>query len=300
MSDDARRARFLARFARVLDHIDAHPQEAPGVETLSALAAYSPHHFHRQFTALMGMPVGRYALLARLRRASYLLAFQRDVPVGDVAAQCGYEGPEAFARAFRQIVGASPTEFRARPDWADWHVRFQPWLDARTRLMPTEPTTDDVEVIERAPTRIALLVHHGDPRGLNDSIQRFITWRRRVGLPRDRHATFNVLYADPVATPPEEFRMGIAVATDGEIAPNAEGVAESFIPGGPFARLRHVGSTDFLEPAFRCLYGQWLPTAEWEPGDFPPLLQRLKFFPEVPDAQAETDVLVPLVRRRAD
>lgn len=294
MPDDPSRDRFLRRFQRVLDQIDAHTDEAFDLDTLSALAAYSPYHFHRQFGALVGMPLGRYVAFSRMKRASYLLVFQPDVPVGEIAAVCGYEGPEAFARAFRQVVGVAPTAFRARPDWDDWHARFRPWLELRTRTMLIAPTIDDVEIVDFPATRIALLTHRGDHARLNDSLQRFVAWRRAANLPRDRHATFNILYADPDSTAPEEFRLGIAVATDGEIAPNDAGIEASLLPAGPCARLRHHGSTDFLEPTFRRLYGEWLPASGREPRDFPPFLQRLRFYPDVPDAEAVTDVFLPL------
>lgn len=284
----------MQRFGRVLDYIDGHTDEDLGLDTLSALACSSLFHFHRQFSALIGMPLGRYVLFARMKRASYLLVFQPQMPVGEIAATCGYDNPESFARAFRQLLRASPSEFRARPDWNDWHVRFQPWLDIRSRPMQIRPESTEVEIVRFPVTRIAQLVHTGDPRGLNASIQRFITWRQRARLPRDRHATFNVLYADPETTPAEEFRMGIAVATDGPIGPNDEGVVESVLPGGDCARLRHRGSTDFLEPVFRCLYGEWLPSSGRELRDFPPFLQRVKFYPDVPDQDAVTDVFVPL------
>jgi len=275
-SSRSRTARFLQRFGRVLDHIDGHTDEDLGLDALSALAATSLYHFHRQFSALVGMPLGRYVQFARMKRASYLLVFHPGIPVGEVAATCGYEGPESFARAFRQLVGASPSEFRSRPDWNDWHLRFKPWLDVRTRPMQIQPRPNDVEVVQFPATRIALLVHTGDHRGLNDSIRKFIAWRIRANLPRDRHATFNILYADPETTPAEDFRMGIAVATDGENAPNAEGVVESHLPAGACARLRHRGSTDFLDPVFKCLYGEWLPASGRETRDFPPFLQRVK------------------------
>jgi AraC family transcriptional regulator len=160
--------------------------------------------------------------------------------------------------------------------------------------MQIQPKTNELEVVAFPATRIALLVHTGDHRGLNDSIQRFIAWRKRANLPRERHATFNILYNDPETTPPADFRMGIAVATDGEITPNAEAVIESTLPGGSCARLRHCGSTDFLEPVFRCLYGEWLPASGRELRDFPPFMQRVKFYPDVPDQDALTDVFVPL------
>jgi len=294
MADEDRRERFLQRFQRVLDHIDGHTDEAFDLESLSALAAFSPHHFHRQFGALVGLPLGRYVAFSRMKRASYLLVFHPDVPVVEIAMLCGYEGPEAFARAFRQTVGVAPTVFRAQPDWDDWHARFRPWLETRTRPMLTSSKSAEVEIVDFPATRIALLTHRGDHARLNDSIQRFIAWRRNVNLPRDRHATFNILYADPYTTAPEDFRFGLAVAMDGDIAPNDAGIEASLLPAGPCARVRHRGSTDFLEPVFRRLYGEWLPASGREPRDFPPFLQRLKFYPDVPDAEAVTDVFLPL------
>ena len=54
----------------------------------------------------------------RMRRASWRLAFRPEMSVNEVALATGYEGPEAFARAFRQFSGQSPSDFRAAPTGA--------------------------------------------------------------------------------------------------------------------------------------------------------------------------------------
>ena len=64
------------RMQRVLDHIDRHLDEDLDLDTLSSVAAYSKHHFHRQFTAIFGLSVHRYIQLARMKRASYRLAYR--------------------------------------------------------------------------------------------------------------------------------------------------------------------------------------------------------------------------------
>ncbi|HEY7644292.1 MAG TPA: GyrI-like domain-containing protein [Hyphomicrobiales bacterium] len=66
-----------ARMRRVLDHIDRHLDEDLDLDALSQVAAYSKYHFHRQFTATFGLSVHRYIQLARLKRASYRLAYRR-------------------------------------------------------------------------------------------------------------------------------------------------------------------------------------------------------------------------------
>jgi AraC family transcriptional regulator len=58
--------------------------------------------------------------------------------------------------------------------------------------------------------------------------------------------------------------------------------------------MRLVGSDDGLGAAFEWLYGQWLPTSGAEPRDFPPYAQRVKFFPDVPEAESVTDLFLPI------
>jgi AraC family transcriptional regulator len=72
----AARERYHARMQRVLNYIDQHIDEDLGLEILSGVAAFSKHHFHRQFMAIFGISVHRYVQSVRMNRASYRLAFR--------------------------------------------------------------------------------------------------------------------------------------------------------------------------------------------------------------------------------
>ena len=45
---------YQARMRRVLDHIDRHLEADLDLDSLSAVAAFSKFHFHRQFMATFG------------------------------------------------------------------------------------------------------------------------------------------------------------------------------------------------------------------------------------------------------
>jgi len=105
---------YHARMQRVLDHIDRHLDDDLDLDALSGVAAWSKFHFHRQFTATFGLSVHRYIQLARLKRASHRLAYRDDESVTDIAMDAGYDAPDAFARAFRQRFGQSPSSFGNR------------------------------------------------------------------------------------------------------------------------------------------------------------------------------------------
>jgi AraC family transcriptional regulator len=105
LSDDVTQ-RYAARFRKVIAYIDQYPDEVLGLERLSAVAALSPCHFHRQFAATRGVRVSQYVLLLRMKRATHRLAYRREMTVLDVALAGGYSAPEPCARALRRLIGA--------------------------------------------------------------------------------------------------------------------------------------------------------------------------------------------------
>jgi AraC family transcriptional regulator len=286
--------RYHERFSRVLAHIEANSEQPLSIEELSGIAAFSRHHFVRQFSGFLGMSPYRYSQFMRMRRASWRLAYRAGMSVNEIALATGYEGPEAFARAFRQFSGQSPSEFRAAPDWREWHSRFRPFTQLRQIHMNSSSATPVVRIVTFPTTRVAALEHCGTPLRLGDSVRRFIDWRRAHKLPPARSATFNLVYNDPDETPPEEFRFGLCAATDAPVEPNEAGIRPLSIPGGRCALLRHEGSDDHLGYSIRHLYATWLPASGAELRDFPLFMQRVAFFPDVPDSEAITDIYLPL------
>ncbi|MBC9880185.1 AraC family transcriptional regulator [Bradyrhizobium sp. INPA01-394B] len=284
---------YQARMRRVLDHIDRHLDADLDLDSLSAVAAFSKFHFHRQFTATFGLSVHRYVQLARMKRASYRLAFAGAQSVTEIGMDAGYDAPDAFARAFRQRFGQSPSSFQKSPDWEPWLAAFGPLDIARSKLMKTF-TPDDVTIHEVPTTRVAIMEHRGSPATLGATIQRFIAWRKATGLHPSAHPTFTVWRSERRPEQPSDYSIDLCVGTDQPIAGCGEDIKAGEIPGGRCAVLRVVGYTDNLEPAALFLYRDWLPASGEEARDFPIYCQRLSFFPDVPEHETVADVFLPL------
>jgi len=282
------------RMQRVLDHIDRHLDDNLDLDAVSRIAAFSKYHFHRQFTAAFGLSFHRYVQLARMKQASYQLAYRDEQTVTDIAMDAGYDAPDAFARAFRQRFGQSPSSFRKSPDWEPWLAAFGPLDNARSKLMQTTYTPDDATIRDAAPTPVAVMEHRGDPATIGATIQRFIAWRKAAGLSPKTAPTFNVFHCDPRTTPPADYRMDLCVGTDRPIEAHGERIEAGVIPGGRCAVLRVVGHTDNMEPAGLYLYRDWLPASGEEARDFPLYCQRITFFPEVPEHEAVAELFLPL------
>jgi AraC family transcriptional regulator len=244
--------------------------------------------------ALFGIGVYEYVQLARLKRASYELAFRGDRSVLQIALDAGYESPEAFARAFKKRFDQTPSSFRSEPEWTTWHQAYRAVRAIRMEHMTKAYTHEDVRIVDFEETAVAVVEHHGDPEQMEESVRRLIAWRREHRLPPKVSATFTILYTDPVTTPPEDFRQDLCAATTQEIAENPYGVVKKVLPGGRCARLRHIGSDDLLRATVHYLYYTWLPGSGEEPRDFPLFAQRVAFFPDVPEHETIIDVFLPL------
>ena len=285
---------YRHRFQKTLEYIDTHLSEDVSLDRLSQIAAFSKHHFLRQFSELFGMGVYKYVQLNRLKRASYRLAFRHDQSVIYIALESGYYNPESFARAFKKSTGQTPTEFRRQPQWTSWQETCDVLADLRKTHMKMIHRLQDVKIVDFKATDVGALEHRGDPALIGDSIAQFIAWRKHNHLHPTQSATFNILYEDPDEADPAGFRLDLCAAVDRETDDERYGVIRKTIPAGRCAVLRHIGSDDNLGQSLSFLYKEWLPQSGEEPRDFPLFLQRIHFYPDVPENEMILDVYLPL------
>lgn len=287
------KAQYEQRFRRVAETLDTHLHEALTLERISALAATSKYHFHRQFAAWFGLTLHQYVHLARIKRAAYELAF-RDTRILDVALTSGYESNEAFTRAFKSSVGQTPSKFRSKPQWPLLHAAQQPLITARSAHMSPSPRLEDVTIVAFPETRVAALEHRDSAAMIGASIRRFIDWRKHNRLPPRVSATFNVQHQSHPDVPDAEYHVDLCAQTHAPITPNPQGVVAKTIPAGRCAVLRHRGSDDTLPASVMFLYASWLPNSGHILRDYPLFFQRIQFFPDVPESDAITDVFLPI------
>lgn len=285
---------YQSRMQRALDFIEQHLDDDLHLDVVSNVAAFSKYHFHRQFAATFGLSLHRYVQLARMKRASYRLAFRDAESITSIAMDAGYEAPDAFARAFRQRFGQSPSAFRKSPDWHYWHKAFGPLDNVRSKYMQKTLTRADVTIRDVPAAAVAIMEHRGDPAKIGDTIQKFIMWRKANGLSPKVSPTYTIFHSDPRTTPPADYRMDLCVGTDQPINEGEGQMTSGVIPAGRCAVLTLVGNSDNLEQAALFLYRDWLPESGEEARDFPLYCQRLKFFPEVPEHEAVVELFLPL------
>lgn len=90
----------------------AESEETVTLRALSERFAVSERQIKSSFTRVYGMSPAAYLRAQRMWGAAALLQ-QTDRTVLDIAGQFGYDNASKFAKAFRDVVGVSPREYRA-------------------------------------------------------------------------------------------------------------------------------------------------------------------------------------------
>lgn len=91
-----------------MDYIEANLEGDLDLAHAARLAACTEGQFRRMFSYIAGIGLMEYVRRRRISRAA--LDLSRGERVVDVAVRYGYGSPTAFNRAFRDVLGISPSE----------------------------------------------------------------------------------------------------------------------------------------------------------------------------------------------
>ena len=93
---------------RVCEFIESNIGEKISLDTLSAMAGLSPHHFARAFQQSVGLPPHRYLLRRRLEHVEQMLR-DTQLPLSHIALAAGFSDQSHLNRHFRRLTGMSPS-----------------------------------------------------------------------------------------------------------------------------------------------------------------------------------------------
>src|SRR5215207_7631277 len=104
----------LVRLRRSRDLMDRDYAKPLDVPALARAALMSPGHFSRSFRAAYGETPYSYLMTRRIERAKALLR-RGDLTVTEVCFAVGCTSLGSFSSRFTELVGESPSSYRARP-----------------------------------------------------------------------------------------------------------------------------------------------------------------------------------------
>jgi AraC family transcriptional regulator len=95
----------------IIEYMDDHLNEKITISELAALVNLTRFHFMRAFKQTAGVPPLQFMIRRRVDRAKEFLA-EHSTSVGEIADRTGFGSPILMSRAFRRILGTTPSALR--------------------------------------------------------------------------------------------------------------------------------------------------------------------------------------------
>lgn len=112
-ADSGRILRDNDRIRRMMSYIEAHYREEVTVSAIAASAMISVSECLRCFRNTIGMTPIQCVKHYRIQRSAAALA-ESGKKISQIAAECGFQEMSYFARAFREIMGMTPSLYRSQ------------------------------------------------------------------------------------------------------------------------------------------------------------------------------------------
>ncbi|WP_309118557.1 AraC family transcriptional regulator [Paenibacillus sp.] len=235
----------------------------------------SEYHFKRMFSFLAGVPLSEYIRRRRLTLAAFELQYSRD-RILDIALKYGYDSPDAFARAFQQFHGVTPSEARSHGrslksfPRMSFQLTIQGGAEMKYRIEAKEPFRL-VGIKKRVP-----IVFHG----VNPEIAEMAASLDEAKIARLKELS---------DTTPSGIISGSANFSEGRMEERGEldhyiGVAttkacpEEFealdVPASTWAVFESVGPfPETLQGIWGRIYSEWFPSSSYELAPGPEMLR---------------------------
>ena len=103
--------RELAVNSNLLLYIKNNCSEPLRLDEIADMVGYNPAYFSRIFKEFSGKKFTEYLKIARIEKAKFLLVDTGE-NISNIALRVGYSDKTKFFKAFKELVGSSPLEYR--------------------------------------------------------------------------------------------------------------------------------------------------------------------------------------------
>lgn len=247
---------YLEAFEQAIIYMENHLDENISVHEVAKASGYSYFHFTRVFQSALGESIGNYIQKRRLSSAAQKLLYS-DRKIIDIAIESGFDSPESFSRAFKNVYQVSPTVYRKnRLDVFLGNKRAidQEFLRHISFNMTVQPQIKRIKEIQVAGIR-----------GMTKLDNIFSLWQQfsenldRIPSICSSARTFGICeYQEnfPVASYDMELRevIGIEVTSFSKIPSD---IVTKTIPAGKYAVFTHKGPLNDILKTYQYIWGTW-------------------------------------------
>lgn len=305
------RSEYYARINRVMDYIDHHLEHTLELKDIAAIANFSPFHFHRIFTFLIGETPIDYIQRLRVEKVAMKLQQEPLLPITEVAYSCGFGSISLLSRTFKRYFGITPTQFRQKekPVFTYNGRLFSKNGQMLRKNLKTDSDSDSdlcsvefknfyfmnasVEIKEMPEMKAVYCCHIGPFHLIGQAYEKVARWAAPRGLyVPNVFKTATVTHDDPTVTDLDKIRQSACLIVTEDVKVEGE-IGKMVIPGGKYV----VGHFDLRMDEFQQAWNtmcHWFTESGYQQGDGCPYELYHNDYTTHPQQKHIVDICIPI------
>jgi AraC family transcriptional regulator len=247
---------------KTVDYIENNLNEQLNLNEIAKVASYSPYHFSRIFKQVTGENLNNMIKRLRLAQSTKELMYDKSA-ITHVGLNVGYETPSSFNKAFKQLFGISPTEYKKKT---------KENLKKYLKQLKTSPEIIDISK--------EISVFYGRCLGeygyaATESWGKLIKKVESDNMKLCNKRYFGLCYDNPNITQFNQMRYEACITVDKQEIDYIDKKKLKVLPKGEYAILKYDGSYDSLYDIWLQFYG-WIDKENLQLDNFPPIEEYLE------------------------
>mgnify|MGYP000480383806 CR=1 FL=1 len=306
MNTESVRKENVARINNAILYIETHLSEKLILSDIAKEAYFSPFHFHRIFSLVVGETVNNFIARLRIEKAANFLIHQKEISITEVSEIIGFTSLSSFSRAFKKFYGISPAEFKelspekyskickTESKNGQVVVSFEQYIcNVNNALnwikMNGKTTIQNVEELQ-----LAYISHKGEMEKIGKVFNRLIQWAAPKGLMNQENLRLLTMYHDsPKITSPENIRSSIAIVLNTETTVEGEVRLKTIQPGKCIVSRFEITPNEFQQ-AWESNF-VWMSENGYKKGDKDPFEIYYNNAAEHPENKFIVDMCIPVL-----
>lgn len=246
----------------IVEYIHNHLDSKIDIKTLAEISHFSPFHFHRISSALLGEPIGAYISRTRVETAAKMIRYT-SLDIESIAYNVGFETPSSLSKKFKSHFGVSPTAYR----------KDKSFTIKRTNEMGITSNTEQSKSLNIKKPKILDLEDkkciYIRMQGAYESLDYPSAWKKLWAQVKEQKLFtagiehIGLPYDDPKVTDKDKIRYDSCLV----IRKDAKAIGDigiKTLKGGKFAVFLYQGSYEFFADVYNYIFNEWLLNNEYE------------------------------------
>ena len=296
----------IARLNTAIHFIQENLSEKLSLEIIAEKAFFSPFHFHRLFSVVVGETVHNFINRKRIEKAASFLIHQKHKTITEVAEEIGFSDLSSFSRAFKKFYGISPNQFKEESPVKYSKIRkteskkgqisisFEQYICNINNALNWLQMNSKTEIKEIEKLNLAYIAHQGNMDKIGEVFNRLIQWAIPKGLMAQENLRLVTIYHDsPKITSPDKIRSSICIVLNSAIKAKGEVSLKAFAPGKCIVNRLEITPNQFQQ-AWESSF-VWMTENGYKKGNVDPFEIYYNNAVEHPENKFIVDLCIPIL-----